>query len=57
MLLRATFEHLELKLCIIVLVAIIMINHDHTEIQIIRGSSNPKQPWATEEAARAWLSK
>jgi hypothetical protein len=57
MLLRATFEHLELKLCIIVLVAIIMINHDHTEIQITRGSSNPKQPWATEEAARAWLSK
>jgi len=57
MLLRATFQQLKLKLCEIVLVAIIMINPDHTEIQITKGFINPKEPWATEEAARAWLSK
>lgn len=57
MLLCATFEQLELKLCEIVLVAIIMINHDHTEIQITGGSSHPKEPWATEEAERVWVSK
>jgi hypothetical protein len=49
------FEQLELKLCEIVLVAIIMI--DHTEIQITGGSSHPKEPWATEEAERVWVSK